>query len=147
MSVTCLHLAPGDVPPTLDGPSPFRAVFVVDQAVDADWRDRVCEWLVRAGCLYAVTWGEACEAWHDSIDWAHLEAWNFAEIPEDRCMTTTWHADEPLSEAFWFAAMCAYHPTVELERTLIVHVGPECREAALLQAYEDAQREQPDPGS
>lgn len=143
MSVTYLHLPAESVPPTLDGPFPFRAAFVIDQAVDADWRDRVSEWLVRSGCLYAVAWGEACEAWHDSIDWAHLESWNFADIPDDRSMMTTWHSDVPLSEAFWFVAVCASHPTVELERTLIVHVGPEDCAAAMLQAYEDAQREEP----
>jgi hypothetical protein len=53
---------------------------------------------------------------------------------------TTWHENEPLSEAFWFAGHCAFHSNdVALDQTLILHIGPEEQRAGLLQAFAEAQ--------
>jgi hypothetical protein len=140
MSVDYLHLPEGRKPPEREDGAPFRAVIVADQSVDADWRALVTGWLVRSGCLYAVAWGTDCEAWHDDIDEALLVAFDFNDIPENRHVMTTWHNDEPLSEAFWFAGFCARHPTVELDQTLIVHIAPKAREIEMHRAYAEAQQ-------
>lgn len=83
--------------------------------------------------------GLDCEAWHDSVDGANIREFDYGEIPEDRFVMTTWHSKEPLREAFWFAGQCAFHPSVELTRTIIVHVSDERREAEMLQTFNESQ--------
>lgn len=133
-----LHLRPGEQPPPITAPR-FCAVIVAEQASGEPWRSQIAEWLVDSGCLYLVAWGVDCVAWHDSVDWALLKAFDFGEIPDDRFIMTTWHDDEPRSEAFWFAGHCASHPTVALCQTILVHVSQESEGPALLQGYRDAQ--------
>ncbi len=55
-------------------------------------------------------------------------------------MMTTWHHNEPLSEALWFTGNCAFHPDVDLSETIILHVAPEARRSGILQAYRDSQK-------
>lgn len=133
-----LHLPPGSSPPDLAGIPPFKAVLVAESEVAPEWRLQVCDWLVRSGCLYVVAWGVKCEAWHDDVDLAHIAMFTFEPAPDDKFVMTTWHAGEPLSEAFWFCEMCALHPTIELE-PWIVHIAAEGREAEMLSAYRAAQ--------
>ena len=120
---------------------PFRAVVIAEQEVDEDWRKVVAEWLVGSGCLYAVAWGVDCEKWHNSIDWAVLESFDYGNIPDDRFVMTTWHANEPMSEAFWFAENCATHPHVVLAETYIIHVAEAASMQRMLGAYADSQTE------
>lgn len=138
MTPTYLHLSPGQEPPNLTA-GPFRAIIIADQAVSESWLDRVAKWIVDSGCLYVVAWGVDCETWHDSVDWAVLEVFDYGEIPDERFIMTTWHNDEPMSEAFWFAGHCAFHPDVELPETLILHVASEAKAADMLQAFSDGQ--------
>jgi hypothetical protein len=114
-------------------------VIVAEVVVSEAWRSRIAEWLVGHGCLYAVAWGVECSEWHDSVDWANLEAFNFKEVPDESHVMTTWHDDEPLSEAFWFAGHCAFHSHIDLEETRIVHVSAESREAEILQTFHHSQ--------
>lgn len=132
-----LHLSPDQAPPDI-GIGPFRAVVVIDEPVTAEWRDLVSGWLVRSGCLYMSAWGLDCGLWDDSVDYANLEEFDYGDIPADRSVMTTWHAREPLSQAFWFAAHCANHPDVELKRTLVVHIARGERRAELLAEYHEA---------
>jgi hypothetical protein len=89
--------------------------------------------------LYFMAWGKACEAWHDSVDWANLEVFNYGEIPDERFILTTWHDKEPLSEVLWFAGQCARHPDVSLTETVLLHLADEPREQRTLLAFEQAQ--------
>jgi hypothetical protein len=86
-----------------------------------------------------MAWGKDCSAWDSSVDEANLVRFDYGEIPEDDFVMTTWHADEPLEEAFWFSQFCAMHPSLELEKTYIVHISPEAKEAAMLQTFAAAQ--------
>jgi hypothetical protein len=133
-----LHLQPEQAPPVLAG-SPFRAVIVADEAVSEAWQNRIAQWIVKSGCLYVVAWGLDCETWHDSVDSAVLEVFNYGEIPNDQFVMTTWHNNEPLSEALWFAEQCAFHPDVELTETVILHIAVEARASQMLQSYRDSQ--------
>ena len=79
----------------------------------ADTRDKdgprlvgVAEALVRAGASYVCCWGPDCERFHDSFDEAVLSV--NGESTEDRVVITTWHADEPLEDAVWFAVTSAW---------------------------------------
>jgi hypothetical protein len=119
--------------------SPYRAVIVADLVVSDDWLNVVAKWIVAAGSLYVVAWGVDCEKWHDGVDWAVLEVFEFGDIPDDRFVMTTWHSGEPVSEAFWYAGHCAIHPDVDLSDTIIIHVAEQAQSAAVLQAYRDSQ--------
>lgn len=132
-----IHLLPGsDLP---DVPHrPTRALLVLDQLVDPEWQDLVSRWLIGMGCLYMLAWGERCSSWDDSVDIANLEAFGYGDIPQDFEVLTTWHADEPLAECMCFAKNWATHFSVEIERTVIVHIGLQAREAELLAAYAEA---------
>jgi len=138
MTLDYLHLAPGDTPPYA-GSEPYQAVLIADEEASQDWRNGVASWLVRSGCLYFIAWGMACEAWHDTVDWTVLEACDFADIPDDRFVMTTWHDKELLPEALWFAGNAASHPDVNLTRTLIVHVARIARRDARLALYARSQ--------
>lgn len=138
MAPQYVHLLPEQAPP-IRSIRPFRAVIVSEENVSDAWRSRVAEWLVRSGCLYVVSWGTECSKWHDCVDWAILEEFNFGDIPDERFVMTTWHADEPLSEAFWFAENCAFHPDIELTETIILHISREARGEAMLRAYQESQ--------
>lgn len=140
MSISYLHLRPEQDPPSLGDRRSFRAVIVLAQATSAEWRDAVSRWLVESGCLYMMAWGEGSSAWDDSVDLANLETFGFGEIPEDRVVMTTWHDNETLSEAFGFSYRCAHHPTVALNDTIIVDVGPRDRRVELIKMLEEAQR-------
>lgn len=138
MTLRYFHIVPETAPPSIQGGA-FRAVLLAEQAVSDDWRNQIAIWLVENGCRYAITWGLDCEAWHDSIDWANLQALDFRDIPDQNLVMTTWHANEPLSEAFWFAGNCATHPAVDLRETIIIHVTREAQGSRILRLYHDAQ--------
>lgn len=138
-----LHLAPGQGPPPLAN-RPFRAVIVSDVAAPQEWRERIASWLLESGCLYVVAWGLDCEEWHDTIDWVHLEMFDFGEIPDDKFVYTTWHAKEPLPEALWFAGQCAFHADVELVGTMMLHIADAAREAEMREIYAASQTSLPD---
>lgn len=137
MVLLYLHLAPDQTPPQLLH-EPFRVIIVSEAEVTQEWCKRVTEWLLKSGCLYVVAWGTECEKWHDTVDWLNVEEFD-GNIPEDRFVMTTWHTDEPLSEAMWFAGQCAYHSTVELSNTLVLHIASQAREADLLETYAASQ--------
>jgi hypothetical protein len=55
---------------------------------------------VEAGCRYVCVWGEGCEFVHDLFDAASISA--------DRFVMSTWHPDEELADALYFALTDAY---------------------------------------
>ena len=138
MTLNYLQLSHGETPPPLEA-RPYRAVLIAEEAVSQDWKNEVSSWLVKTGCLYFIAWGVACEGWHDTVDWAVLEVFEFGKVPDDKFIMTTWHDKEPLSEALWFAGNCASHPDVDLPDTMIVHIAREERRAATLELYWESQ--------
>ena len=140
MSVSALHLVPGEVLPSLSG-GPFKVVLVASSPVPEDWRDIVSDWLIESHCLYFMATGVECETWHDCLDWANLKACEFHKIPQESFVMTTWHADEPLSEVLWFAYAAAVHPVVSLEETLLISVGEQPPSVDLLALYHSVAEE------
>lgn len=134
MSPSYLYLPPSTRPPERE-PQPYRAVIVSELETAQEWRNEVSEWLVTSGCLYVVTWGVQCEAWHHTVDWAVLERFEFGVVPDEHFIMTTCHDKEPLSEAFWFAGQCALHPTIDLQETLLIDIAPAPRETDLLTSF------------
>ncbi|MGB3378809.1 MAG: hypothetical protein WBA55_08580, partial [Allopontixanthobacter sediminis] len=68
-----------------------------------------------------------------------LKTFDFGDVPDDKFVMTTWHADEPISEALWFAGNCAFHPHVELQRTLLVHVANQANLDEMIATYAASQ--------
>nr|WP_297526109.1 hypothetical protein [uncultured Roseateles sp.] len=117
------HVDPDEAPPTLAPRAPFRAVIVADLPVTAAQQNRISDWLVGGGCLYAMAWGVAASSWDDAIDWASIARSDGADVPESSLVMTTWHDGETLSEVFDFAIRCASHPTEALDELIVVHVA------------------------
>ena len=133
-SPTYVHLRPGEDPPTV-APQSYRIVIIAEASGSDDWREEIAEWIWQIGSRYVVAWGQLCEAWHDSVDFANLAAFDFGDVPDKDHIMTTWHSDEPLSEAFWFAEFCAYHPDVQLVDTILLHIAEEERKGPMLETY------------
>ncbi len=102
--------------------SAFKCLIVVERDIPAEFRARVSEQLVRAGCLYALAWGRECSSWDDSIDWAHLDTQNGAEFREEDHVVTTWHDEDSLADTVAFARSCA-HPIVTLDDLVVLDLG------------------------
>ena len=136
-TLSYVHLPVGEAPPD-NPPGPFRAVLVSEVPAPEEWRRTVCGWLVGSGCLSFSAWGLDCESWHDGVDTANLEAFDYGEIPDEKFIMTTWHENEPLAEAFWYVEFCAFHPTIELPRILIIDVSSKERGDEILEAYRQA---------
>ena len=137
-SVHYVHLRAGTEPPQQAWSAPFRAVVIAEGEVSPEWRTKVSAWLVNSGCLYMSAWGTDCSAWDTSVDIANIEACGYGEIPEDKFVMTTWHENESLAEAFWFAKNNAHHPTLNLQNTVLVHVAHSERRNELLASFTEA---------
>ena len=143
MALSYIHLPPSGKPPSLEI-QPYKMIIVADKEVPNEWRKSVAEWIYGIGSRYVIAWGLSCEDWHDSVDLANLEAFNFGEIPQQHDAITTWHANEPLSEVFWFAGFCADHPDVMLGDTVILHIAEQDNCDALLTEFQRSQISQPE---
>jgi hypothetical protein len=135
-AVRYLQVAPEEASlPDLGRFSPFRAVVLVRESVSNDWRNRISDWLVAAGCLYMLAWGHECSTWDDAVDRANVSAFNFKAIPPERFVMTTWHDGEPMEEVFWFAKNCANHPTIPLDLNLILDIASVAHEADTIKTW------------
>ncbi len=115
---------------------PTKTVLVIEETVAEEWQDQICNWIVDSGCLYMSSWGENCELWHDKVDQTNLSQHDYGDTPDDKFVMTTWHNSEPLEEAFWFSKFSAKHPTIELERAIIIHISNQNKEAEILKSYQ-----------
>ncbi len=144
--MTYVRLASSSVLPDICSLRPFRAVVVVEDSVEANRQSEISKWLVESGCLYMMAWGNDCGSWDDSVDIANLEGFDDAEIPDDRFVMTTWHAEETIAEVFWFCKHSAFHPTIDISNDMILHLSPESRRRKLTDDYMAAsQSVEPEP--
>lgn len=130
-----LHRKPEAASPELLPPQPSRVVLISDASTSEAYKEAVAEELVRNGCLYFMAWGRECESWHDAVDMANIARFDFKEIPEESFIMTTWHENEPLSEALWFCKNNAFHTSVKLSRTVLLHVSEVPAEDRVLEEY------------
>lgn len=130
-----LHLAPGDPLPEVSNPLPSRVVVIVEAEVSQQWQAETSDWLVRAGCLYMMAWGRECSSWDDSVDWALLDAFRFGDVPPERFVRTTWHEHETLDDVFFFSKQCAFHESVHLAQTVLLHIAKQPAEQRIMDAY------------
>jgi hypothetical protein len=134
-----LHLPPGAPFPEL-AYSRCRVVVVVDAEVSPEWQKQASRWIIDIGCMYMMAWGIDCTFWDDSVDYAHLEKYDYdyEQIPQGDFVITTWHPNQPLAEAFFFAKENASHPDFELNRTIILDITKDDRSAQMIREYMEA---------
>jgi hypothetical protein len=87
MSLTYIHLKPNCGLPKLVRSS-YRVLLVAEAAASDLWQECVAQWLVEAGCLYFMAWGNDCEGWHDCVDDANLKAFSCDDIPDEALIVT-----------------------------------------------------------
>ena len=85
-----------------------------------------------------MAWGKDCSSWDSSVDDANLEAFDFNYIPEEKFVMTTWHDNEPLEEVFWFSKHCAFHPEVDLQEFVLVHISSVDKESVFRERFQNA---------
>ena len=79
--------------------------------------------LVRGGLSYVVTWGPDCERVHDLFDRADIEVNPESNVEgTDTVIMSTWHHDESIEDALWFALNVTY-PAVPYENTTVVTIA------------------------
>jgi hypothetical protein len=139
MDVTYIQITSGSKPPEISSLGPFRVIIIIEEEVTPEWQSTISQWLVKSGCLYMMAWGNNCSSWDDSVDYANLEEFNYEEIPKDKFVMTTWHENEPLEEVLGFANNFAFHPTINLPNTVILHIAPNNHEKEVMSKYADAQ--------
>jgi hypothetical protein len=117
----------GELPDNLGLPSRYFACLLAWDAseVSADEIRSVGQKLVDQGAAYFCLWGPDCERVHDLID--EVEAAREEANPDDQSVImTSWHHDEPLSEAIWFVLRCALpdDPYIDdCKSTLAISIG------------------------
>lgn len=111
-------------PPDLFSSTPqFKAVLILERSSISSFQTLLSRWLCDNGCRYAMVWGVECSSWDDSIDHENLKQFDFGEIPEDHFVMTTWHEDESIEDVLAFAKHSAQHPSLVLDRLVVLHVG------------------------
>ena len=125
--------------PEVSDLKPFKAIVVIEDRPARQWQNQASRWLVDSGCLYMMAWGEDCNSWDDSVDWAHLEKFDYGDSPDNEFVMTTWHEDGTLLEVFEFAKVDACHPTVALDNTLVLHIGSDDKQAKFKELFDQAQ--------
>jgi hypothetical protein len=119
-----------DYPATIENPGPHFVAFVAadstgtaDEALDAFARS-----LLRQGASYVCAWGPGCDRLHDVVDVVQDEV---ADDP-DAVVMTSWHEDESLDEALWFALFATVPDQRYIETTdsVLVVVVAEAKWAA-----------------
>ncbi len=130
-----LRLVDGDSFPDIKVSCPFKTIVIIETPVSANWQAKASEWLVDQGCLYMLAWGLECSSWDDSVDIANLQCFDYKDIPDDRFVMTTWHANEPLTEVIEFAVRSAQHSSQVLENFIFLHISDICRQDEFKKLY------------
>lgn len=88
---------------------PFALLLATDATKHSDEQilDAAMK-IVPMGLTYLCAWGPDCNRVHDIFDRIIVSLEEMAESPFQKLIMTTWHDDEPLSEAVWFLQFCAW---------------------------------------
>jgi hypothetical protein len=132
--------SPGDIVHGLTPPSPYFVCHVAWNAAEVGDAtiSQLVQVLVRAGCVYICCWGSGCERVHDFFDEADLE-----RSQDGPFATSTWHENEPLSEATWFTLFNTFPDDAFSEgcrATLGITIGSAAWAADVRRAFEERAR-------
>jgi hypothetical protein len=101
---------PADIPAEIVvGSRYFVSLMVCDASNTPPEEIAACaRALLKAGCVYFCCWGPNCERVHDIVDEQYLIESGYSVNDDDSIIMTTWHNDESLEEAAWFAINVAF---------------------------------------
>ncbi len=94
-----------DIPAVLQSVSPHFLLFLAIDATSTpnDSLRAVARALIDRGMAALCVWGNECSRVHDQFDLVRDP-----NEPDGSVVVTTWHDDEPLTEALWYFANVAY---------------------------------------
>jgi hypothetical protein len=101
----------GDWPEAIEEPPPHFAAFVAADTTGLAEGDLhvFAGLLLGQGAVHVSAWGPGCERLHDAFD---------AVLGDTRPrVETTWHADDTLDEALWFALFASIPDDAYVETT------------------------------
>ncbi|MFN7054242.1 hypothetical protein [Hyphomonas sp.] len=90
-----------------------------------------------------MAWGKDCSKWEDDIDWASVLYEERNQGAGDNFLMTTAHADQPLSEVFWYSEFSAFDPEHDLATVPILHISDHDRKDYLIRMYHSQLEEGP----
>ncbi|MCP4934963.1 MAG: hypothetical protein GY927_12340 [bacterium] len=82
-----------------------------------------------------IAWGIDSSSWDDAVDYASLEIFPTEPAPGAEFVMTTWHADETLHPVFSFWKKWALHPTLELNKVIIIHIARDAKKGNFIDKY------------
>jgi hypothetical protein len=95
------------------GPARNHVLFLAVDAtgVDDETIATFADQALAQGAAYVCIWGPDCERVHDIFD---RTIGGQGSDEDDDLVTTTWHADDTLDEALWFAVFvaCPHDPDI-----------------------------------
>jgi hypothetical protein len=117
------------LPLNLRLPTPHFVLFLACNAskITTDSIYDFAQKIVEMGAVYVCSWGKDCELTHEIFD-EFLELREAEEVKQLPHIMTTWHTNDSLDEALWFALNVAYPDSEFAEScgsTLIVSVANE----------------------
>jgi hypothetical protein len=109
-AVYSFHAANSDellqVMPPANGAGQHFVLFLAwdARAVSDESIQELAQKLIRLGLSYVVAWGPDCERVHDLFDDANILETLDSNAPDSQSVImSTWHTDDLLAEALWFA--------------------------------------------
>ncbi len=136
MDVIYKMVYPNQLPAVLDY-MPTTFLVISTTSVSPEWRFRLSQWMVEAGCHLMLAWGVDCSLWDDAVDEADIDFWD-CEVPNEHLILTTWHDNESLDEVMFFAKHGLRHAHTPSERTILLHISDVAGEDHLLACYANA---------
>ena len=111
-------------PPVFDAQFPCL-IWDHDGRFNEMARSAIAKALLESGCRYAVCCGHNCEAWHDAVDAAFVEAHldDRDDVRDAAFVMTTWHDGESPDDVAFFFVLNANFEDHSFRQYLVLHVG------------------------
>lgn len=101
----------------------FRCVIVAECQVSSDWRSFISTWVLEQGCQYMLVCGVDADSWEVAFDQSGFTLKKLGKISNNNLLMSISYGDESLSEVFWLAKNASFHPSLELDNTLLFHIS------------------------
>jgi len=100
---------------------PFVAFVALDtRYLTGERLGELAKDLLEAGCVYMCSWGPDASRIHDMFDWLAVEAELAGRPYVEDVLMTSWHEQDSLDDALWFAVFAAFPPVGEARAVLAV---------------------------
>lgn len=101
----------------------FRCIIVAESKVSSNWRSLLCSWIIEQGCQYMLACGVDAELWEETFDNAGVVLKSSGKISDKNLVMSISYSDESLLDVIWLAKNASFHPSFELEKTLLFHIS------------------------